>query len=42
MSDAFRVFVGWDSREPIEFDVAKHSLLKHASIRAEVIPIKLQ
>jgi lipopolysaccharide biosynthesis glycosyltransferase len=42
MSDDLKVFVGWDSREPIAFDVAKHSLLKHASIPVEVVPIKLQ
>ncbi|MDQ6436495.1 glycosyltransferase [Mesorhizobium sp. LHD-90] len=42
MSDNLQVFVGWDSREPIAFDVAEHSLLKHASIPVEVVPIKLQ
>ena len=42
MSDGLKVFIGWDSREPIAFDVAKHSLLKQASIPVEVIPIKLQ
>src|SRR6201988_3256465 len=40
MTDAFRVFVGWDSREPIAYDVARHSLLKHASVPVSVIPIK--
>lgn len=42
MSDNLKVFVGWDSREPMAFDVAKHSLLRHASIPVEVVPIKLQ
>jgi hypothetical protein len=32
MSAPFRVFIGWDSREPIAYDVARHSLLKRASI----------
>ncbi|WP_245318995.1 MULTISPECIES: glycosyltransferase [Mesorhizobium] len=40
MTDAFRVFVGWDSREPIAYDVARHSLLKNASVPVSVIPIK--
>lgn len=37
----FRVFIGWDSREDIAYQVARHSLLKHASVPVEVIPIKL-
>jgi len=41
MSNGLRVFIGWDSREPIAFDVAKHSLLKQASIPVEIVPIKL-
>ncbi len=36
-----KVFIGWDSREEIAYEVAKHSLLKHASIDVEVHPIKL-
>lgn len=42
MRDALRVYVGWDSREPIAYDIAKQSLLNKASIPVEVIPIKLQ
>lgn len=38
---AFRVFVGWDSREDIAYQVARHSLLQNASIDVDVIPIKL-
>lgn len=41
MFDApLRVFVGWDSREEIAYDVCRHSLLRHASIPVEVIPLK--
>jgi hypothetical protein len=40
MSTPFRVFVGWDSREPIAYDVARASLTRRASIPVEVIPIK--
>ncbi|MBF9050614.1 glycosyltransferase [Roseobacter sp. HKCCD9010] len=40
MSD-LRVFIGWDSRESEAYDVARHSLLRHASIDVEITPIKL-
>ena len=36
-----RVFIGWDSREEIAYEVAKKSLLEHASIKVDVRPIKL-
>ncbi|MFZ1813839.1 MAG: glycosyltransferase [Rhizobiaceae bacterium] len=39
---AFRVYIGWDSREDIAYQVARNSLLKHASIDVDVIPIKVQ
>ncbi|MTH78034.1 glycosyltransferase [Paracoccus aestuariivivens] len=35
------VFIGWDSREDIAYQVAKRSLLEHASIEVDVQPIKL-
>ena len=38
----FRVYVGWDSREDIAYQVAKQSLLRHASAPIDVHPIKLQ
>lgn len=41
MNAPFRVFIGWDKREPIAYDVAKSSLKRHASIPVEVTPIKL-
>jgi hypothetical protein len=36
----FRVFIGWDSREPEAYAVAAHSLLRHASVPVIVTPIK--
>lgn len=39
-SSPFRVYVGWDSREEIAYDVCRHSLLRHASIPIEVIALK--
>ena len=34
------IYVGWDSREPIAYDVCKYSIKKHCSL-ANVIPLKL-
>lgn len=36
------VYIGWDSREDIAYQVAKATLLEKASIDVEVHPIKLQ
>ena len=41
MTAPFRIFIGWDKREPIAYDVAKFSLERHASVPVEVTPIKL-
>jgi len=38
--DTLRVYVGWDSREPEAYVVCEYSLLRHASVRVECIPIK--
>lgn len=37
----FKVFIGWDSREVIAYDVAKRSLQKHASGDVGIEPIKI-
>jgi len=37
-----RIFIGWDSREDIAYQVAKQSLLRHASVPVEIVPIKVQ
>jgi hypothetical protein len=37
----FRVFIGWDRREPIAYEVARFSLERRASIPVDVRPIKL-
>jgi hypothetical protein len=41
MTDPFRIFIGWDRREPIAYDVAEFSLRQRSSIAVEVVPIKL-
>lgn len=35
-----KIFIGWDSREDIAYQVAKLSILNHASVPVEIIPIK--
>ena len=35
-----KVFIGWDSREDIAYQVCRKSLLKHASIPLDIQPIK--
>ncbi|RJG44327.1 glycosyltransferase [Mesorhizobium sp. DCY119] len=41
MSEALRIFIGWDSREPIAYEVAKATALKNSSIPLDIQPIKL-
>ena len=35
-----RVFVGWDSQEPITYQVATHSILKRASGPVAIVPLR--
>ncbi|GLJ53955.1 hypothetical protein SUGI_1153300 [Cryptomeria japonica] len=35
-----KIFVGYDPREELAYEVCRHSILKHASFPVEVIPIK--
>ncbi|GBG65508.1 hypothetical protein CBR_g51102 [Chara braunii] len=35
-----RIFIGYDSREDIAFQVCRHSILKHSSVPAEIVAIK--
>jgi hypothetical protein len=37
----FRIFIGWDKREPDAYDVASFSPKRRASIPVEIMPIKL-
>jgi lipopolysaccharide biosynthesis glycosyltransferase len=38
--EPLRVYVGWDSREDIAFQVCKQSILDTASVPVEIIPLK--
>lgn len=35
-----KIFIGWDSREDIAYQVAKHSIETHATVPVEIIPLK--
>lgn len=41
MALPIRIFIGWDRREPIAYDVARHSILRRTSHPVEVRPIVL-
>lgn len=38
---SLQIYIGWDSREEIAYEVAKKTLLENASVPIEVYPIKL-
>ncbi len=39
--NAFPIYVGWDSREDIAYQVCRHSLLQRASIPVAIEPLRL-
>lgn len=39
-TDPFRIYIGYDPKEDIAYEVCRYSLLKHSSIPLEIIPIK--
>ena len=41
MVSPLRVYIGWDKREPIAYDVAKLSLERRATVPVDVQPIKI-
>ena len=41
MVSPLRVYIGWDKREPVAYDVAKFSLERRATIPVDVQPIKI-
>ena len=40
MQGYLRVFIGWDPKQAVAYDVARYSLVRHSSITLEVIPLK--
>ncbi len=40
MVEAFRIFVGYDTREREAFEVCRRSLLKHSSIPLTITPLE--
>jgi hypothetical protein len=41
-TDPLRVFIGWDSKEPVAFAVAAHSILRRASRPVAIVPLALE
>src|SRR5262249_9934791 len=41
MADPFRVYIGWDKREPEAYEVARFSLMRRASVPVTVTSLKL-
>jgi hypothetical protein len=41
MASPFRIFIGWDRREPVAYEVAKFSLERRATCPVVVTPLKL-
>ncbi len=41
MSDHLKIFVGYDSREDIAWQVCRHSVLRHSGPDVEIYPLKL-
>lgn len=39
-TEPFRIYIGYDPKEDIAYEVCRYSLLKHSSIPLEIIPIK--
>ena len=39
-TNPLKIFIGWDSREDIAYQVAKQSILDYASVPVEIIPLK--
>ena len=37
-----KIFIGWDSREDIAYQVCKQSILEHTSVPVEISPLKLK
>lgn len=35
-----KIFIGWDSREDIAYQVARQSILDHATVPVEIVPLK--
>ena len=37
-----KIYIGWDSREDIAYQVARQSILDHSSVPVDIVPIKLR
>jgi len=39
-SEVFNIYIGWDAREPIAFDVLEYSIRRRTSANINIIPLK--
>lgn len=42
MSDTYRVFIGYDPRQPLAYNVLQHSIVRHASVPVSITPLILR
>jgi hypothetical protein len=35
-----KVYIGWDSREDVAYQVCRHSILRHAAVAPEIFPLR--
>ena len=38
--EPLKIYIGWDSREDIAYQVCRKSILEHASVPVQIIPLK--
>lgn len=41
MSDIYRVFIGYDPRQPVAYNVLQHSIIRHSSVPVAITPLVL-
>lgn len=42
MSDIYRVFIGYDPRQPLAYNVLQHSIVRHSSVPVMITPLILR
>jgi len=41
MTEPLRIFLGWDDRQAIAYNVLQHSIIRHTSCRVQIEPLKI-
>lgn len=42
MNDIYRVFIGYDPRQPLAYNVLQHSIVRHSSVPVSITPLILR